>query len=77
MLAEATVEVPVDDRYRLLIDGITDYAIYMLDTEGYVSSWNAGAQRFKGYNEDEISGRAFLDLLHGGRSGARNSAASP
>jgi PAS domain S-box-containing protein len=59
MLAEATVEVPVDDRYRLLIDGITDYAIYMLDTEGYVSSWNAGAQRFKGYNEDEILGAHF------------------
>jgi PAS domain-containing protein len=36
-----------EERYRLLIDAITDYAIYMLDPEGRVSSWNPGAQRFK------------------------------
>lgn len=42
------------ERYRLLVDAITDYAIYLLDTEGHVSSWNAGAQRFKGYSEQEI-----------------------
>ena len=40
---------PVEDRYRLLVDAITDYAIYMLDRDGFVTSWNAGAQRFKGY----------------------------
>ena len=37
-----------DGRYRLLIEAIADYAIYMLDAEG-VTSWNPGAQRFKGY----------------------------
>ena len=48
-----------DDRYRLLVDAITDYAIYMLDCEGYVSSWNPGAQRFKGYEAQEIIGQHF------------------
>lgn len=49
----------VDGRYRLLIDAITDYAIFMLDGDGYVSSWNPGAERFKGYREDEILGEHF------------------
>src|SRR6201996_3003953 len=48
-----------DDRYRLLVEAITDYAIYMLDREGHVSSWNPGARRFKGYEADEIIGRHF------------------
>ena len=48
-----------DGRYRLLVDAITDYAIYMLDRDGRVSSWNAGAQRFKGYAPDEIIGEHF------------------
>jgi len=46
-------------RYRLLVDAITDYAIYMLDPCGVVSSWNAGAERFKGYRADEIIGQHF------------------
>jgi PAS domain S-box-containing protein len=46
-------------RFRLLMDAITDYAIYMLDDAGRVSSWNAGAQRFKGYAADEIIGQHF------------------
>jgi PAS domain S-box-containing protein len=51
---------PTDDgRYRLLIDAITDYAIYMLDPEGRVTSWNPGAQRFKGYEASEIIGEHF------------------
>ena len=45
--------------YRVLVEGITDYAIYMLDPEGYVVSWNPGAQRFKGYVESEILGHHF------------------
>ena len=49
----------VDDRYRLLVDAITDYAIYMLDRDGFVTSWNAGAQRFKGYKPSEILGEHF------------------
>ena len=49
----------VEDRYRLLVDAITDYAIYMLDRDGFVTSWNAGAQRFKGYVPAEILGEHF------------------
>ena len=48
-----------DARYRLLVDSITDYAIYMLDLSGRVTSWNAGAQRFKGYLAAEIIGQHF------------------
>ena len=48
-----------EGRYRLLVEAITDYAIYMLDVDGLVSSWNPGAQRFKGYTADEIVGRHF------------------
>jgi PAS domain S-box-containing protein len=47
------------DRLRLLISSVTDYAIYMLTPEGNVASWNAGAQRFKGYTADEITGKHF------------------
>ncbi len=48
-----------EERFRLLVQGVTDYAIYMLDPLGYVSSWNAGAQRFKGYTAEEIIGKHF------------------
>jgi PAS domain S-box-containing protein len=48
-----------EQRFQYLISGISDYAIYMLDTEGHVSSWNAGAQRFKGYVAPEILGQHF------------------
>ena len=48
-----------DGRYKLLVDAITDYAIYMLDTNGPVTSWNPGAQRFKGYLPHEIIGEHF------------------
>ena len=48
-----------EDRYRLLVNAITDYAIYMLDPEGRVVSWNAGAERFKGYTSPEIVGEHF------------------
>ena len=48
-----------DARYRLLIDAIQDYAIYMLDSGGFVSSWNPGARRFKGYEAQDILGRHF------------------
>ena len=45
--------------YRLLVQGVTDYAIYMLGLDGTVSSWNAGAQTFKGYKANEIIGEHF------------------
>jgi PAS domain S-box-containing protein len=48
-----------EERFRLLIEGVVDYAIYMLDSEGVVTSWNKGAQRIKGYSRDEIIGKHF------------------
>ena len=48
-----------EERFRLMIEAVQDYAIYMLDGEGLVSSWNAGAQRMKGYAREEILGRHF------------------
>ncbi|TWC52064.1 hypothetical protein FBY04_11590 [Pseudomonas sp. SJZ080] len=48
-----------DGRFRLLIDAVIDYAIYMIDPEGIITSWNAGAKRFKGYEEAEILGQHF------------------
>jgi len=47
------------DLYRQLIESVLDYAIFALDSEGFVSSWNPGAQRIKGYAADEIIGRHF------------------
>jgi PAS domain S-box-containing protein len=50
----------VDDRqYRLLVESITDFAIYMLDLDGRIASWNAGAERSKGYTSAEIVGHNF------------------
>ncbi|CAO4165701.1 EAL domain-containing protein [Methylorubrum populi] len=48
-----------DALYRFLVEGMTDYAIYMLSADGIVVSWNAGAQRAQGYTTDEIVGRHF------------------
>ncbi|MBI2736372.1 MAG: PAS domain S-box protein [Rhodospirillales bacterium] len=48
-----------EELFRRLVEGVTDYAIYMLDPAGIVSNWNAGAQRIKGYGPDEIVGRHF------------------
>src|SRR5438270_59574 len=44
-------------RFELLVDAIIDYAIYMLDPDGFVTSWNSGAQRITGYGPGEIIGR--------------------
>ncbi len=46
-------------QFRLLVAGVIDYAIYMLDPNGLVTSWNAGAERIKGYSADEIIGQHF------------------
>ncbi|MFS2220950.1 EAL domain-containing protein [Pantoea sp. B65] len=48
-----------EQKFRLLVEGVTDYAIYMLDPQGRVVNWNIGAQRAKGYKSDEIVGRYF------------------
>src|SRR6202051_1381059 len=46
-------------RFRLLVEGVVDYAIYMLDPDGIITNWNAGARRIKGYEKDEVVGRHF------------------
>ena len=48
-----------EERFRLLVDGVKDYAIFMIDTEGRVVSWNGGAQRIKGWTAAEILGKHF------------------
>jgi len=48
-----------EQRFRILVQGVTDYAIFMLDPDGRVTNWNAGAQRIKGYTPDEIIGEHF------------------
>ncbi|HEY0326509.1 MAG TPA: PAS domain S-box protein [Allosphingosinicella sp.] len=48
-----------EERFRMLVQGVKDYAIYMLDTDGRVTNWNAGAQLIKGYGADEIVGEHF------------------
>ena len=52
-----------EEQFRRLVQGVTDYAIYMLTPEGLVSSWNAGAQRIKGYARRRNHRAAFLPLL--------------
>lgn len=47
------------EQFRLLVQGVTDYAIYLLSPEGKVASWNAGAERIKGYKPEEIIGQHF------------------
>jgi PAS domain S-box-containing protein len=48
-----------EERFRLMIESVTDYAIFMLDPGGHVASWNNGAKRIKGYTTEEILGRHF------------------
>jgi PAS domain S-box-containing protein len=48
-----------DERFRLLVEGVRDYAIFLLDPTGRVISWNAGAERLKGYRAEEILGKSF------------------
>jgi PAS domain S-box-containing protein len=55
-LASASIS---DDPFRLLVQSILDYAIYLLDPNGFVTSWNAGAERIKGFQTEEIVGKHF------------------
>src|SRR4029078_9308416 len=49
----------IGDLHRLLVESVQDYAIFALDPDGYILSWNPGAQRFKGYTADEVIGKHF------------------
>jgi len=48
-----------EERFRLLVEGVKDYAIFALDPDGYIVSWNSGAERIKGYRVQEIIGQHF------------------
>ncbi len=48
-----------EERYRLVLESVKDYAIFTLDPEGYITSWNPGAEKIKGYTKDEILGQHF------------------
>jgi hypothetical protein len=52
-----------EDRYRLLIEGVNDYAIFMLDPTGTVQTWNSGAERLKGFSAREIVGKSFSSFF--------------
>jgi PAS domain S-box len=48
-----------EEKFRLLVDEVRDYAIFFLDLEGHIKTWNVGAERIKGYRADEIIGQSF------------------
>ncbi|MBX9245027.1 PAS domain S-box protein [Actinotalea ferrariae] len=54
--------VESEERFRLLVESVVDYAIFMLDPQGRIASWNRGAERLKGYTSDEILGRHFREF---------------
>jgi len=56
---QESVDISTSDPFRLLVQSIVDYAIYMLDPQGFVTSWNAGAERIKGFQTEEIVGQHF------------------
>ena len=56
---ESSEDEHAQQRFRLIVDSVRDYAIFMLDATGHVSTWNAGAERIKGWTADEIIGRHF------------------
>ena len=57
--AVTQLSITTNELYRLLVESVKDYAIFALDPNGYVVSWNPGAQRFKGYTASEIIGKHF------------------
>src|SRR5436309_2283780 len=57
---KSSSDVPeADERYRLLVESVADYAIYLLDPAGRVASWNSGAAKIKQYSASEIIGKHF------------------
>ena len=59
MFEQGTVMRQAEDQFRLLVEAVEDYAIFMLDPRGYVSTWNVGAQRIKQFEASEIIGKHF------------------
>jgi PAS domain S-box-containing protein len=59
LAASQTKLEDTERRFRLLVESVTDYAIYMLDSQGHVVNWNTGAERIKGYAREEIIGHHF------------------
>ena len=59
LVEEAEQRERAEGRFQLLVEGVRDYALFMLDPTGIVSNWNPGAQRIKGYRDTEIVGRSF------------------
>src|SRR3954451_2584264 len=59
LAASQTKLEDTERRFRLLVESVTDYAIYMLDSQGHVINWNAGAERIKGYARGEVIGHHF------------------
>ena len=57
-----------ENRLRLLVESVIDYAIYMLDPDGVVASWNPGAQRLFGYSADEIVGKSLALIVPADRA---------
>ena len=51
-----------DEPFRLLVESIGDYAIFVLDPQGFIATWNPGAEKIKGYRADEIIGKHFSIL---------------
>ncbi|MCT7085241.1 PAS domain S-box protein, partial [Salmonella enterica] len=52
-----------EQRYRLMVERVRDYAIFMLDPNGYIINWNVGAERIFGYQEEEIVGKSWKCLF--------------
>src|SRR5215469_16905602 len=63
-LTTGSADHPMDaDRFELMVDAISDYAIYMLDPGGFITTWNAGAERIKGYRAGEVIGQHFSQFF--------------
>jgi PAS domain S-box-containing protein len=63
MVSSVVTNATIDERVRMLVAGIRDFAIYLLDSTGHVASWNAGAERFKGYSASEIIGHHYSEFF--------------
>jgi len=59
IIREITKRKRSEERFRLLVEGVKDYAIFMLDPQGHIVSWNSGAEHIKGYRAEEIMGSPF------------------